>query len=244
MKISVGGHHEKMSISVISEGAVITKLRDGNLNIIYPQSKIGKKVRGGIPICFPFFGPPKEGFREISQHGWLRQEDLEPDIRSKYRISFLGESIRYSSYPWNLSYAVNIVFIPIKKFVRISLNVKRSMDGVSGNAPINPAFHPYFSNLGKRSVIIDNEEITDFSSKAKIIPIKKRYFTIDLGQKKLEMTLEGDTGRDPHVALWSDNINYFCVEPMLTNPKNFDTPKGKYLEEGESFRLQCSLKII
>jgi len=243
MKISTG-HHREMFISVVSKGAIITRLRDKDLDIIYPYSEIGEKIRGGIPICFPFFGPPKEGFEGISQHGWLREEDLEPDIRSKDKISFLGENIRYFNYPWHLFYAVNISLFPIEKFIRISLDVKRLIDGVDGDAPINPAFHPYFSNLGKRSVIIDYKEITDFNSKAKIIPVKKRYFIIDLGQRKLEMTLEGDVGRDPHVALWSDNNNYFCVEPMLTSPENFNTSKGKYLKKGESFSLQCSLKII
>jgi galactose mutarotase-like enzyme len=58
------------------------------------------------------------------------------------------------------------------------------------------------------------------------------------------MLLGGDFGKSSHVALWSDNIAYFCVEPMLTYPDDFDTPKGKYLKEEEGITLSLRLTVL
>jgi D-hexose-6-phosphate mutarotase len=229
---------------VSSKGGTVTNLVYKGMDIVYPQrTTVEKKVRGGIPICLPFFGPPKPEFaKEIPQHGWLRNEELELSTKSANSVTFSGISLYKRSYPWALRYIVD-VSIKAEGVLELKLLVKRLKDGIAGKAPINPAFHPYFSNLGKRSVRIDGTKITEFGE-AKILPIKNKVLFIDSGQAKIQMLLGGDFGKSSHVALWSDNIAYFCVEPILTHPDDFDTPKGKYLKEGESITLSLRLTVL
>ncbi|MFX0138009.1 MAG: hypothetical protein ACFFDN_30485, partial [Candidatus Hodarchaeota archaeon] len=178
---------------VLLRGGIVSKFIWKDSHIIYPYRIIGEKRRGGIPICFPFFGASKEEFaEEIPQHGWLRNESLEcVDFNETHSLSLKGFNMGRESYPWSLKYKVDLS-ISKARALEIKLQVKRLTDGISNEAPINPAFHPYFNNLGQRSLEIGSEKITDFSSEAKIIPIKNRALKIDLGERKVEMRLGGD----------------------------------------------------
>lgn len=230
---------------ISSRGGTVTSFVCNDIDVIYPQKVIGTKLRGEIPICAPQFSRPSKRFaEEIPQHGLLRNKELEVVAESDCSVTLTGITKEGKSYPWHLKYQVS-VSIKSDYVLELKLQVTRLKDGISGDAPVNPAFHPYFNNLGRRAVTIGNEEITDFSNEAKRVNLKgQKYLLIDLGKKKVQMMLGGDFAEDSCVALWSDNEAYFCVEPILQHPDNFDTPTGKYLKQGESLTLICSLKVL
>jgi D-hexose-6-phosphate mutarotase len=242
--ISIVGIEQKALVS--SLGGQVISFIDRGTEIIYLQRLIEEKVRGGIPICFPCFSTPKGRFAgKISQHGWLRNQILELAGRSNCMVDFQGENKNIESYPWRLEYHVSSA-INLNGALQLELCVQRYRDGIGQGAPVNPGFHPYFVNLGKTAVRIGKKEITNFNDKAQRIPLEgQKNLIIDLGQKKVEMSLGGDFGEKSCVALWSDKPTaYFCVEPIFYNPDDFDTPRGKYLEQGDYLRLTCSLKVI
>ena len=82
--------------SVSSVGGTVIEFACRGTGIIYPQKTFKKdgamKTRGGIPICFPFFGPPRPGFKRLSQHGWLRNEKLAVVSTSRNSVIFEGDN--------------------------------------------------------------------------------------------------------------------------------------------------------
>jgi len=243
--------HAQAIVSPIG-GQVISFVKDGK-EVIYFQRIIGTKRRGGIPICFPFFGPPKPRFAGEHQHGWLRDQELDlyREITPPIQVIFKGVREKMGAdlvkreryYPWSLEYWVATDLIS-RSSLGLTLRVRRMEDQIEEDAPINPAFHPYFSNLGRRAVKIGGKETENFSKDAKIVPLNgQKELLIDLGQK-VNMTLKGDFGNKSCVTLWSDSDEYFCVEPSLTHPDDFDTTKGEYLKQGETLTLGCILSVL
>jgi len=241
-------YKEQQAEAIVSPigGQVISYVKDGK-EIIYLQRIVGTKRRGGIPVCFPFFGPPKTKFaREIAQHGWLRNEELSTKFEGNKDLCFQGDNRlrKRASYPWSLEYSVDTHLRDLGSLALL-LRVTRAKDGIEEDAPINPAFHPYFSNLGRRAVKIGEDEREISVGQDETIPLKgKKELLLDLGQKKVRMVLEGDFGKESCITLWTDNEQYFCVEPSLTHPDDFDTPKGNYLKQGKFITLICYLFVL
>jgi galactose mutarotase-like enzyme len=210
------------------------------------------KQRGGIPICFPFFGPPKPGFKKLRRHGWLRNEKLAVVSTSSNSVVLEGENRYRKTYPWYMGYQVTVSMVK-DGLLKIELRVTRAKDGVAGKAPINPAFHPYFANsFGQRARIVDiNGSDSLFSAEIKVHPDGRARILpatddilINLGLKKVRMSLGGDFAKESRLVLWSDSNEYFCVEPVLADPDSFNTPNGICLEEGERLTIICLLEVL
>lgn len=250
VKKSIDGKGKKRFIVVSSKGATVTKFSWDGYDIIYPQLlkkvKLGKnetknKLRGGIPICFPFFGPPPEKHAGLDKHGWLRNQELNLENEDDQSLRFWGLNTKNCYYEFCIFQQIR-VSLTKEKGLCINFIASRSKSDLPyKKASINPAFHPYFSNLGNRSVRIGKKIITEFTEEAVILPAKKEMI-IDLGAKKVKMTIDGNFRKDPYVALWSDSKDYFCVEPILGNPKNVGTSKGRTMKE--FFRMTFNLKVI
>lgn len=233
------------AVTVSDKGGKVIAYRWEGFDIIYPKKIVyggNQKERYGIPICFPIFGPPPEKFaKEISQHGWLRDQYLNLVSKSDRSLTLMGVNKRKRAYRWLLRYQVTITVGAMGE-LEVKFQTERLHDGIEDDLPINVAFHPYFKNEnpGERAVTVGEKVMTDINEKALIIPAEERMI-IDLGRRKVEMFLGGDFESDPHVALWSDSDKYFCVEPILTHPDDFDTPKGRYLGQGEKITLICTI---
>jgi len=228
--------------AIVSEiGGTVTSLVLNDVSVIYFQRRRGEKLRGGMPICFPFFGPPKGRFSGIPQHGWLRKEELEGE-KSNSSLKFEGTSLGRKDYPWHLYYSNSVSITENNDFL-MKFFATRLSDGILGRAPVNPGVHPYFPNLGKRALFIDDKKIINFNEKAEIITAKEKVI-IDLGGAKVQLSLGGDFGRNSCFVLWSDSQDYFCVEPVFQDPAYFGDKKGKYLEEGESLTLILNLAVL
>jgi D-hexose-6-phosphate mutarotase len=234
--------------AVISEtgGQVISWSVDGQ-DIIFPQIQLGAKKRGGVPICFPFFGPPTKRFADIPQHGWLRKQELKVKLLPVWKsyIELLGFSQKRPSYPWSMKYIVKAHLTD--KGLELELRIERQYDGIEEDAPVNPCFHPYFSSFGKRLVKIGGK-VYDFETlrngrSEKIHVGENPRILIDTGDRKIHMLLTSHFSKKTCLTLWTDNEKYFCVEPSLTSIDEFDTTKGKYLKKGETLILRCTLMI-
>jgi len=207
--------------------------------IIYRERKVEEKLRGGIPICFPYAGMPPERFG-TQQHGWLRHQQLEIIDSAENSITLYGKNKPTENYPWQLAYTIVTSISPMG--LKQKLTAERLSDGIDPLAPVNPMFHHYFKNCGRSIAIIGNERVLDFSKDAKINPVS-RSIVIDSGRWLMRMELGGDFNKNSCVTLWSDNAkNYFCVEPVLTSPNMFNNTKGgKFLHVGQALKMICNI---
>jgi galactose mutarotase-like enzyme len=248
--------NENSQAIISSIGGTVVEFTCRGTNIIYPQKTLRKgvemKERGGIPICFPFFGPPKPTFKRLKQHGWLRDEELAVVSISSDSVVLKGENRYRKTYPWHMRYQVTVSIVK-DGLLKTKLWIVRLKDGIASRAPINPAFHPYFANsFGHRTRIVDiNDSDSLFSAEIKVHPDGKAQIfhatddiLINLGLRKVRMSLRGDFGKESRLVLWSDGNKYFCVEPVLADPDSFNTPNGRYLEEGEWLTIVCLLKVL
>jgi galactose mutarotase-like enzyme len=233
----------KDTFAVVSSlGGIVTEFVWRGSPIIYPERTIGEKSRGGIPICFPFFGSPSEKFSDIPKHGWLRKQNLSLMWAYDNSVKFAGINEPTQAYPWILRYAIE-VRLDLEKGLKLIFSVKRIYDMQPNIAPINPAFHPYFNNLGKHVAVIGEIRATEFQKDAVKIASSTSIF-INSGKWIINMELGVGFNADSCVTLWSDDAEkYFCVEPVLTYPSRFaNSDGGKFLYEDEESEISLVIK--
>ena len=241
---------------VSSVGATVKRfVRDGK-ELIFPERMVGDKFRGGIPICFPFFGKPIEAFSSFPRHGWLRHQELELYLYrdTSDQVVFVGENEVTEEFPWKLKYAVTISIDPMAGFLMLELVVERLLDGEYFRAPINPGFHPYFCSdfskppkysIAKCLARVGSRVLTDFKKESEIITVDNPIL-VKSGERTLNMELGGDFNSASQLTLWSDNADeYFCVEPILMHPNVFaELEGGKFLSEGEKSEMVMTLRLV
>lgn len=246
---------DKSTYAVISSiGATVKEFVYHGKNLIYPEMMVGEKSRGGIPICFPFFGKPIEALSSFPRHGWLRHQELELCQDTPNQIIFVGKNDLTEEFPWKLKYAVTISINPLTGLLELKLVTERLLDGQYFSAPINPGFHPYFcSDFSKppRHTIarclarVGSNVLTNFEKESRII-IVDNPILIKSGGQTLSMELRGDFNPASQLTLWSDNADeYFCVEPLLTHPNIFAEPEGgKFINMGEKLEMVMRLAVV
>lgn len=237
----IGDKEEGTYAVVSSQGATVTEFFWNNCPIIYKQRKVGDKLRGGIPICFPFFGTPHERFAGIPKHGWLRNENLHSISISKSHIALLDIHEPTKTYPWRLICYIKIS-ISQQNGLKMKLVAERLDDNRHLPAPVNPGFHPYFANYGNISAMIGGERVTNFPENSEKITASDSII-IDSGTHLIQMGLGGDYNRSSCLTIWSDNAKeYSCIEPVLTWPNLFGESKGgKFLQIGQSLKMICTI---
>jgi len=77
-----------------------------------------KPVRGGIPVVFPFFGPPtKPEHAKIPQHGFARSSnwafdsvvmDNEAGVSVKLALHPTASTVALHDFPWQLQYVITL----------------------------------------------------------------------------------------------------------------------------------------
>lgn len=105
----------------------------------------GKPIRGGIPLCFPWFGPhpqrselPAHGFARIRPWTVAQASDL-PDGRSRVRLSLAADSETLAAWPHDFSAELTIS-------VGATLEVELAVTNRGQlPAPCEMALHTYFS---------------------------------------------------------------------------------------------------
>jgi glucose-6-phosphate 1-epimerase len=113
----------------------------------------GTAIRGGIPICFPWFGPhahnadlPKHGFARI--RNWRLTNTIETAQDTKLCFALTSDHRTLQVYPYAFTAEL---FFTLGKTLAIELNVTNRSDSTM---PVSWAFHSYFpvSNTAQISV--------------------------------------------------------------------------------------------
>ena len=225
-------------------GGTAIEVSYGDDLIIFPQEEIAGKLRGGIPFCFPWFGMP-EGYSQ--RHGWLRNQELEVISESKKEVVFGGENEATAEYPWQFQYTIRArLAVGLRLYLR--LRAER-VDNEPSLAPVNPGIHPYFRSDNSfpnfyRCLAKNGDEIyndSDFNSKSVGVNLNKPVF-IQVGKgKRISMHLQHDAS---HAVLWSDRQEeYFCFEPVLTNPNLYGKAGGRYVAKGQEIEMFFMLQV-
>jgi len=104
----------------------------------------GKAIRGGIPVCWPWFGPDPKGLQRpnhgfVRNHLWEVTGTLTTETETKISLQFT-ESLKYEK-TWKQPFTLTLQF-SIAKTLVIKLVTENT-----GEKPfsITQAFHTYFS---------------------------------------------------------------------------------------------------
>lgn len=248
MEMILKGSKDK-TLFMSNTGSTVTGFQIGDRHIIYPQQKVninGKyKLRGGIPILFPWFGPPKDPeFEQNSRlrHGFIRNKEfrsydgLSSSSRSETTMD-LDYDGHLHAYPWKFKAETTAQFrsIKIPDGFRLTFRVLNTNPDVR-HIPINPGFHPYFVTPegiteikfpGRALSFLASKEITEEDgtvvvkipeeSKGTVVAEIKGLGVVTLNLLNLK-----------YVAFWTDSTEYICIEPIGTMPNDYNTDKGLY----------------
>ncbi|NQY63023.1 MAG: D-hexose-6-phosphate mutarotase [Alteromonadaceae bacterium] len=126
--------------------------------------RTGTAIRGGIPLCWPWFGPFVKGEQSAGNHGFARLQNwqideviIEPDS-VKLIIRWQGENM-HSLWPAACSLRQEIVFG--EKFSQTLFMTNLSEEDVEYTG----ALHSYFSVSDPKNVTIDNLIPAEFIDK-------------------------------------------------------------------------------
>ncbi|MEX0777095.1 MAG: D-hexose-6-phosphate mutarotase [Phycisphaeraceae bacterium] len=108
----------------------------------------GKPIRGGVPICFPWFGP-KVNDLEAPNHGFarLRPWSLESVVRDgqgAVTVAMSLSSDRATRELWPHDFAARFT-VSFSNTLEMSLAISNTSGGGSGPAIFEEALHTYFA---------------------------------------------------------------------------------------------------
>ena len=189
------------------DGAWVTELATDDGDILYPRQertdKSGaRKLRGGMHVCVPNFGPG--GSTDQQQHGFgrLKEWKLVGHDVSYASMILLGGDGSYQNLSSMLSFDID----------ERSLSVTLSL--INRNEyPIHvaPGFHPYF-NVGDNQAILDDETL-NYDELIGTLFVEGNRHELEIGERHLSLYSE-ELGR---WAVWTDQLgDYVCVEPTLS----------------------------
>ena len=143
----------------------------------------GKAIRGGVPICWPWFGP-KDG---LAQHGFVRTLDWKlnleetSEIEHKIRFSISEDSFTLSMFPYKFHLFLDI--IETNETLSIALTTTNT-DELPFD--ITSALHTYFHIGDISEIYIDGLQHHSYIDK--IDNLKKT-------QKENRLKINGETDR-------------------------------------------------
>lgn len=226
------------SRAIISiDGAWLTNLSDDNGDILFPKRTLtlvdgDKKVRGGMHVCLPNFGPGGES--GLPQHGFGRELNWKVVARDDEMVTLQITDVpeSYNELWSQLTYRLEEVSI------KAELEVKNS-----GSSPLRlaPAFHPYFMTYG-REVIIDGE-LQDLNELGEARFISSGDHQLQLASRKITVSSEGL----PTWAAWTDQLgHYICVEPSLDgfSFNEHAATDDEMLAPGQRKTVSCTIRWV
>jgi D-hexose-6-phosphate mutarotase len=125
----------------------------------------GKPLRGGVPICFPWFGP-KAGASDAPLHGYARilpwtvaGVTLEPDGALRAVLELMTEAAARGGFPRELSLSLAVT---VARSLRMDLTV-RNVGGAP--ATFEEALHSYLAVSDVRTIRIRGLECAGYVDK-------------------------------------------------------------------------------
>jgi len=221
-------------MAVSSKGGTVSEFHWGDKEIFYPQQIVSGKLRGGNPVCCPYFGKLDE-FPDLPFHGWFREEELNLEVQENngaYNITCPLVLLKRDDC-FKYAYAtLNHILSVSGLFTSLSISEYFSLSP----SPVNPGFHPYFPTLGEECQIVFGCETIVQIKKGEQGEFPARLFPypphgiihIHNTNGIITMRLSGDFSPDSSVIIWSDRVEeYICVEPVFGKI-------GEYAELGKN----------
>lgn len=123
----------------------------------------GKPIRGGIPLCFPWFGPHADD-PSLPAHGWARTSVWELSSAQPLKNQGISIVMTLTRSPYRLTYQVDF---SSELHVRLLVETEDSAAaaGSSGILAIEEALHTYFTIGDIHQILIEGLESADFIDK-------------------------------------------------------------------------------
>lgn len=219
------------------DGAWLTNLSDDNGDILFPKRTIAlvdgnKKIRGGMHVCLPNFGPGGES--GLPQHGFGRESEWKvvarDDAMAALELTKCPDP--YGDLWSQLTYRLK------EASLTVQLEVKNN-----GDSPLRlaPAFHPYFMTYGGEVMLDGEPQDLNELSEAKFI--QGNSHELQLESRKITISSEGL----PMWASWTDQLgHYVCVEPSLDgfSFNKHEPTEGEMLASGQKKTVSCSIHWV
>lgn len=195
------------SAQVSLDGAWVETLTLENASVFYPKTTLetpsGAKIRGGMHVCLPNFGPG--GDSGLAQHGFGRTSTwtLQEQTANSVRLELEAQPAPYHNLQAVLRYELS------DDSLLATLSVTNT-----GNEPLRvaPGFHPYFQvDTDETTAVVNNTtyELADIEG--------TEFMTADSVALKIARQNLKLTGTNLSTwAIWTDQLgDYVCVEPTL-----------------------------
>lgn len=132
---------------------------------VSPKSKLvaGVPIRGGIPLCLPWFGPSKDG---SLQHGFGRimpwsvvEDEARPDGSTRVVLELAGDASVCALWPHAFRFRLEVA---VGSSLKLTLHAENQS---ATAAPFAFAFHTYFSVPDVAAALVSGLENTVYLDK-------------------------------------------------------------------------------
>lgn len=243
----------EMQAAIDPYGAYLASLQFGDVELLFPRTELDDKIRGGIPVCTPTFGPgDKVG---LPQHGFGR------NLSWEYRASQASNSSEFvlinprmqdSLIPEEYEGYASLLSVEINEEDDHSASLNMQLDITNnGDQPfvVAPGFHPYFIAPSSPDLVIASEAVDS------LIDTENLQQSIEIGSPGVgisqwnfknnthAITISGHGL--PKAVIWTEDPGkYLCVEPTTAGHATAANSSGDglfLLEPGQSH--QSAMRI-
>lgn len=200
--------HGDSHATIDPEGAWVSELAVSSDQLLFPRTTLadtvsGPKVRGGMHVCLPNFGPGGES--GLTQHGFGRTSlwSIVQQGASSVTLELETTTHDYVGLVATLEYSLeNGSFT-----ARLSLT-NRGIEVIR----VAPGFHPYFALSSSESTVTVNDELFELNELAGTEYRVAESARLTTDKHQILMTTENLTTW----AIWTDQLgSYVCVEPTF-----------------------------
>lgn len=256
---------EGNALAISPKGGTVTQWLVDGRNVLFPEQlvQIGDKIklRGGIPVMHPNFGTPPKGI-DLQKHGFLRHKILGTAEKGRSNLLAYYDSrddgtVADFSFPHSVIVSASILETTLKHGVEIR-NLSKQL---GSKMPIGTGIHPYFRlPKGTGDIELRNSfvQITGEYGPRIIADNPPGYITINahgLGHIHMRiLALFYDGKRQPEkqitLVIWTDGgknekgESYVCVEPVVADPKVFNTKEGFFIEPGKRLIMEYKFLFV
>lgn len=221
--------HEGLVATVNPLGAYVESLvnPDGQ-ELLFPRQEINGKDRGGLPVCAPIFGPGEAV--GLKQHGFARNlmwQRVPSNYPNEVILGLVSPRSQDETIPESYegcAMQLRIVTLRLDQGSQLHMELKVRNFGPEPFV-CAPGFHPYFpvepNDLGQVGKIEDNMIGSSVRSHKYSLEELSQVQYPNIGAEALVINgvrsvTNIDSQNLPHPVLWSDNEQYFCVEPTAS----------------------------
>ena len=221
-EIILRNHSASMQINTL--GAYVDNLVLYGREVLFPKTTVqvgtDTKLRGGMHVCLPQFGPDSKN--HLAQHGFGRTStwEIRYQNESDVGLRLISTAKGYENVEWLLDYS-----LPNENEAVATLTVCNY-----GDAPVrtSPGFHPYFPAVGTQFDFNGAPYDADYIAHTEFVASPSDTHVAFDGLK-----LDIRTQNLPVYARWSDrNGQYTCAEPTAEGNAFLSPARGGQFVSG------------